>query len=241
MSVFLSNLLTFFQTYGYPALWVSVFIAAVGVPLPIALALLAAGAFAALGDFNIFILALLTITASVCGDNVGYLIGRKWGSKALDWFECSRLGARVLPPYGILRSRLYFQRRGGWAIFLSRFLVAALGGVINLISGSELYPYRSFLTLDFAGETVGAVMPLALGFAFGASWEAVGDILGTLSLFFIALLIAIILFVRLLRYLRSSSQTARASENEKTEAQRIQGIAPLIDPPAPSSGPLSRS
>ena len=33
MSVFLADLLTFFQTYGYPALWVSVFIAAVGAPL----------------------------------------------------------------------------------------------------------------------------------------------------------------------------------------------------------------
>lgn len=241
MSVFLSDLLTFFQTYGYPALWVSVFIAAVGAPLPISLALLAAGAFAALGDFNIFILAFLSITASVCGDNVGYLIGRKWGSKALDWFERSHFGARVLPPRAIVRSRLYFQRRGGWAIFLSRFLVAALGGVINLISGSEFYPYRSFLTFDFAGEAVGAVVPLALGFAFGASWEAVGDILGTLSLFFIALLIAIVLFARLLRYLRRSSRAAQARKNAKAEAQSIQGIAPLIDPPAPSSGPLSPS
>ncbi len=240
MSVFLSDLLTFFQTYGYPALWVSVFIAAVGIPLPIALALLAAGAFAALGDFNVYILTLITISASVCGDNVGYLIGRKWGSKALDWFERSRFGARVLPPRAIARSRLYFQRRGGWAIFLSRFLVAALGGVINLISGSEFYPYRSFLTFDFAGETVGAVIPLALGFAYGASWEAVGDILGTLSLFFIALLIAIVLFVRLLRYLRSTNQKARASENKKAEAPSIPGMAPLIDPPAPSSDRLSR-
>src|SRR5205085_10061731 len=94
MSVFLSNLLNFFLTYGYLALWVSVFIGSVGAPLPIGLALLALGAFAALGDFSIFILALITITASVCGNNVGYLIGRKWGSKALDWFERSRFGAR---------------------------------------------------------------------------------------------------------------------------------------------------
>jgi len=47
MSVFLSSLLSILQAYGYPALWVSIFIAAVGLPLPIALVLLAAGAFMA--------------------------------------------------------------------------------------------------------------------------------------------------------------------------------------------------
>ncbi len=36
--------------YGYPVLWLSVFIAAVGVPLPIGLLLLAVGAFAGYGD-----------------------------------------------------------------------------------------------------------------------------------------------------------------------------------------------
>ena len=42
MRVFLTSLLNMVQDYGYPALWVSVFIAAVGLPLPIALVLLAA-------------------------------------------------------------------------------------------------------------------------------------------------------------------------------------------------------
>lgn len=242
MSVFLTDLLVFFQTYGYPALWVSVFAAAVGAPLPIALALLATGAFAALGDFNIFVLGIIAVTASVAGDNLGYLIGRKWGSKALIWLEGSRLGRRVLPPRAVARSRVYFNQRGGWAVFLSRFLVAALGGIINLLAGSELYPYRSFLACDLAGETVGALVPLALGFAFGTSWEAVGDILGGLSFFFLALFIAGLLFVRLLRYLRGTKQAMQAEAGQKGETQSVtMGVAPMIDPHAPSSGPLPLS
>ncbi|HEV2581135.1 MAG TPA: VTT domain-containing protein [Ktedonobacteraceae bacterium] len=236
MSVFLTDLLTFFQTYGYPALWVSVFIAAVGAPLPIGLVLLAAGAFAALGDFNVFLLALITVTASVAGDNVGYLVGKKWGSHALDWLDRSRFGSRMLPPRAIERSRAYFKHRGGWAVFLSRFLVSALGGIINLLAGSELFPYRAFLACDLAGETVGAIMSLALGFAFGASWEAVGDIVGSLSLFFVAMLVAALLCVRLLRYLSNSKQAS-----QKIEIQSIPGLTPIIDPPAPSSGPLTLS
>jgi membrane-associated protein len=53
MNSFLPILITWLQQYGYPALWLAVFISAIGTPLPVSFILLAAGAFAALGDFNI--------------------------------------------------------------------------------------------------------------------------------------------------------------------------------------------
>ena len=228
MSVFLTALLNIIQDYGYPALWVSIFIAAVGLPLPIALMLLAAGAFAALGDFNIVLLTLVSTSAFVAGDNLGYAIGRLWGSKGAEWLEHSKLGKRFLKPDSVARSRLYFKKRGGWAIFFSRFLVTALGGVINLLAGTELYPYRYFLLIDIAGEALGALIPLLLGFAFGASWEAVGDILGTFSLLVLGLLIVIYLFICLLRYARGE-QKARA--NAAYKAAMIE--ASLQSPEAP--------
>lgn len=251
MSVFLNAILTFFLNYGYPALWVSIFIAAAGVPLPVALVLLAAGAFAALGDFNVFLLALVSITASVAGDTVGYLVGRKWGSRALDWLSRSRLGTRLFSPRAIVRSREQFNRRGGWAVFLTRFLIAALGGITNLLAGSELFPFRTFLACDIPGEVIGAVLPLSLGYAFGTSWEDVGNILSQFSLLFLALLVAILLFVRLLRYSRSIKRMQAARNVVATKSSHVSAsptlhaphsphpsISPMIDPPAPSSGPL---
>ena len=234
MSVFLTSLLNTGQLYGYPALWLSIFIAAVGVPLPIALVLLAAGAFAALGDFNLVLLTLISISASVAGDNLGYLVGRLWGSKAVNWLEHSHWGRRILKPDSVARSRLYFKKRGGWAVFLSRFLIAALGGIINLLAGTELYPYRYFLLFDIAGEALGALIPLLLGFAFGASWEAVGDVIGTFSLLILGLLIVIYLFIRLLRYAHGVRK-ARKSSLAKTSTSKL-GIVPvpITEPPAQS-------
>jgi membrane-associated protein len=228
MSVFLSSLLGVLQTYGYPALWVSIFIAAIGLPLPVSLVLLAAGAFAALGDFNVIALALISISASVAGDSLGYLIGRLWGSKVADWLEHSKLGGRFLKPDSVARSRLYFKKRGGWAIFFTRFLVAALGGIVNLLAGAELYPYPHFLFFDISGEALGALIPLALGFAFGASWDAVGDILGTSSLLVLGLLLVIYLFVRLLRYARRVQKTRAAAAYKASMLE-----APLQSPEAP--------
>src|SRR5579864_7284186 len=45
MSSLLPPLLHWLHEYGYPVLWLTVLIAAVGVPLPIGLVLLAVGAF----------------------------------------------------------------------------------------------------------------------------------------------------------------------------------------------------
>ena len=220
MSSLLSLLLTFLQNYGYLALWITVYVAAVGIPIPVTLLLLAAGAFAALGDFNIVVLFIISFSALVCGDNTGYWIGRIWGSKVLNWIEHSKRWNRLIPPQRIAQSRQYFRHRGGWAIFLSRFLFSAFGGIINLLSGSELYPYRYFFFLDSSGEALGAIIPLSLGYVFGASWEAVGDVLGYSSFLILSLLIVILLVSRLIRNARILKQAyaTNISQTEGTES-----------------------
>lgn len=217
MNSSLVYLLNWLQEFGYPALWLTVCVASAGVPLPIALVLLAAGAFASLGDFNIFFLALTGLSAAVCGDSVGYLIGRLWGTKVLDWLVQSRF-RRFVSPQRVARSRTYFQRRGGWAIFLSRFLFSALGGVINLLAGADPYPYRSFLLCDIAGETLGTVIPLGLGFFVGASWEAMGSLLGGISALLFALLVVVILVYSLVKTLSRTTRRRAEQDNHAVEA-----------------------
>ncbi len=205
MSVFLTPLLAFLQAYGYPVLWLSMFIASVGAPLPITLVLLAAGAFSAQGDFNVVTLLIVSLTASIAGDCVGYLIGRLWGGPALEWLARSRLGRRLVTPRALERSRNYFQRHGGWAIILTRVLLSALGSVTNLVAGAEVYPFSAFLLYDAVGEAIGVVMLLMAGFVVGASWEAVGDLIGAISLFALGLLGVIVIAWRFIRSLRGKS------------------------------------
>jgi membrane-associated protein len=207
LSTILPVLLSGLQEYGYPVLWLSVFFASVGVPLPIGLMLLAAGAFAALGDFDIALLAVMALSASISGDSVGYLIGRRLGHKVLLW-----LAGRLLSAERIKRSQQYFKRRGAWAIFFSRFLFSALGGVVNLLAGTEEYPYRRFLLYDATGEMIGVLLPLSLGYAFGVSWEAVGDILAAASLFALGLFFTTYLTIRLIKMIRQRTSTHLAKE-----------------------------
>jgi membrane-associated protein len=200
MSSLLSILLHGLHQYGYPILWLIIFMAAVGLPLPASLVLLAAGAFAAHGYFNIALLIGITITASSCGDNVGYFIGRRWGRKTLDWLGQPRR-LQFISPRTITRSRHYFKCKGGWAIFFSRFLFSALGGVMNLLAGAECYPYRRFLLYDVTGETLGAVILLSLGYAFAACLKAGGNLLSIFSVFASLLFLATLLIRRIVRRL----------------------------------------
>jgi membrane-associated protein len=234
VSPLLPYLINWLQDFGYPVLWVVVFVAAIGVPLPISLVLLAAGAFASLGDFNIVWLIIVALSALVCGDNAGYWIGRWWGTKVLDWLQQSRLH-RFVSPARVARSRAYFQRRGGWAIFLSRFLFSALGGVINLLAGTDPYPYRGFLFCDVCGEVLGAVIPLGLGFLFGASWDAIGVLLSGISALLLGLLAVVLLAYWLLKTL-PKAKAATASERAKEANQLAKVIPTVVDQPATNQG-----
>jgi len=63
---------------------------------------------------------------------------------------------------------------------------------------------------------LGAIIPLSLGYVFGASWEAVGDVLGYSSFLILSLLIVIVLALRLIKNARLLKQ-ARATNIREVE------------------------
>ncbi len=230
MDTLLPVIIGWLQAYGYPALWLCIFIAAIGAPLPISLVLLAMGAFAALGDFNIVVVALSAISAAVCGDSTGYWLGRVLGDPILARLK-NQKRLRFISPKVIERSQIYFQKHGSWAIFLSRCLVPALGGTINLLAGIERYPYRRFLIYDITGESISALLPLTLGYIFGASWDAISGILSCVSIAVIAISVTVYLatlFVRTIHKMRVSGQNGKEKKSEDERA--IAGVTNLMLP-----------
>jgi membrane-associated protein len=163
--------------------------------------LLATGAFAALGDFNITSLLLTATSASVVGDAIGYWIGRKAGPPILSWLSTQKV-LRFIKAQTVKRAEEHFRRRAGLAVFASRCLIPSLGGVINILAGAERYTFRNFLILDICGEAMSAALPLLLGFAFGASWEAIGKLMTQISTLILILSITIYLTILLIRTVR---------------------------------------
>ena len=119
--------------------------------------------------------------------------------------------------------------------------LSSVGGVVNLLAGADPFPYRYFLPCDIFGEILSALIPLSLGYAFGASWEAVGDVLGSFSVFALALLVAIVLAFYLLGAVRRSKSEAVGEAGESAAVQTRSIGAPVAESPTRRSGDLPLS
>jgi membrane-associated protein len=213
--------------YGYPALWIIIFIAAVGAPISGNLLLYAAGAFAAFGDFNVFIIFFVAVSAAVLGDNLGYFIGWKMGPPLLLWFEQQK-HFRFISAQSMVRGRVFFRRRAAWAIFLTRFLILVLGGPVNWLAGVERYSYRRFLFWDVSGQILGAIIPLAISYTFAASWNEAESTFGAISGLLLAFLAVVVVFIWFLRKVRSPKEKQVEAEKEALQPATKPTILILI-------------
>src|SRR5688500_5296540 len=78
--------------------------------------LFAAGAFAALGSFEIVPLMLLLIAAAIAGDTVNYWIGARIGPRAFSG------NVRFLKQEYLVRTTAFYEKHGGKTIVLARFI-----------------------------------------------------------------------------------------------------------------------
>lgn len=195
------QLLAVVSTYGLPALFAVIAIAAVGVPLPVTLALVAAGSFVELGEMRLWQVIIVGSSAAVLGDQVGFLIGRWGGSRIETRLRKTKSGADK-----IARARAFAERWGGAGIFLSRWLVTPLGPWLNLTSGMTDYSWRRFFVWDVLGETLWVVLYVLLGKFFSGRVQALVDVLGSLAWVLVGIVLAAMLFWWIVRSLQDSQR-----------------------------------
>jgi membrane protein DedA with SNARE-associated domain len=111
------------------------------------------------------------VAAAIAGDSVGYLIGRRYGSRLLNTRPLRRRRQRLAAARSMLR------RRGGPAVFLGRF-VAFLRAVVPFLAGSSSLPYRTFLAYDAAGGLGWGIGSVLLGYLAGNSYAAIEKTFG---------------------------------------------------------------
>jgi membrane-associated protein len=168
----LDDALSALQGYGAPALALVIFLGCLGLPLPSAMLLLAAGAFARTGLLRVELGAPLALLAAVTGDSCSYLMGRR--SEGV-------VARRLQGSLSWSRAQHAFERWGFWAVPLTRFLLTPLALPTNLIAGGERFPFRRFVGLCLAGDAVWVLLFGGLGYLFAGSWRTVGAFAGDLS------------------------------------------------------------
>ena len=186
--------------YGLPVLFGVILICSAGIPFPVSLVLVAAGAFAQQGEMKLWQVIAVSIVAAVLGDHIGYGLSRWRGRRFI-----IRISRRLGGEARIKQAEALTKRWSGAGIFLSRWLVTALGPWVNVTSGIAAYPWQRFFFWDVLGEVLWVVLYVILGYIFSDRVQAIAEILGNLAWVVAGFIVAIILGWKLVRYVRSDS------------------------------------
>ena len=159
--------------HGAGLLFAVCLLEALGLPVPAAIALLTAGALAALGKIAIGTAIVAAVAAFLLGDIAYFLLGRKTGWWLLG-ILC-RISAN--PDSCILTSAEAFYRRGRLVLLFAKF-IPGLNTMAPPLAGSMRMPLAQFLALDFAGAFVYVCTYIGIGFAFRDLLGALLDTMG---------------------------------------------------------------
>ncbi len=122
--------------------------------------LFAAGAFAAIGLLNPWLLFVLLVLAGILGDGVNYWIGRKFGLKGF-----SDTG-RFLNTRYIEKTNAYYAKHGPATIVIARFL-PIVRTFAPFVAGMGHMEYRRFTTYNVTGALLWVGSCGLAGYLFG--------------------------------------------------------------------------
>jgi membrane protein DedA with SNARE-associated domain len=142
----MESLLAGLAEHGYGILFAAVFLAAIGLPVPAALALLLAGGASARGSLDTGIALSSALGAMILGDTLMFLMGRYTG-----WWLLALLCRLSLNSEScILRSAESFYRRGRTLLVFAKF-IPGINAMAPPLAGSMNMRLGQFLGLDFLG------------------------------------------------------------------------------------------
>ena len=158
--------------------------------------LFAAGAMAATGVFNIWVLVPLLMVAAVLGDAVNYAVGDAVGPRVFTSVDRTSFWQRALNRDHLFKAHAFFEKYGGKAIILGRF-VPIVRTFVPFVAGAGTMTYSTFALYNVTGGVIWVAICTLAGYAFG-NVPIVRDnfTLVALGIVFVSLLPIVVEFLR---------------------------------------------
>jgi membrane-associated protein len=128
--------------------------------------LFAAGALGATGALNVWLAAALLLVAAITGDAVNYAVGRSVGHRVIELARTNPRWGRWINPAYIARAHEFFERRGGKAIVLGRF-VPIVRTFVPFVAGAAEMSYSAFAFYNVTGAIAWVGICVGAGYVFG--------------------------------------------------------------------------
>ncbi len=145
-------------------------------------------------------LVVAIVAGSLAGESIGFALGRYFGPK----IRASRLGQRV-GYENWMRAENYLDRRGGIAVFVSRFL-PVFHSLIPLTVGMSTMRYRKFLYWTLPACLIWAATYASVGWAAAGTYRELSGTLHGAGYVFVGIIAGFLVVVFLVRMLLARNQ-----------------------------------
>lgn len=147
-------------------------------------------------------LVLVVIAGSLGGESVGFALGRFFGPR----IRVSRLGRKV-GYENWMRAENYLDRRGGIAVFISRFL-PIFHSLIPITVGMSTMRFRKFFWWTLPACVIWSVAYSSIGWAAAGTYRELSGQLQSAGLIFAGILIVFAIVVLVSKHLLWRSERA---------------------------------
>ncbi|GAB6856168.1 DedA family protein [Microbacterium xylanilyticum] len=155
---------------------------------------------------------LVGIPAAVLGDQVGYVLGKRYGRRLF------RDDARVLRTSRLVETERFFERYGPLSLVLGRF-VPIVRTYVPLVAGTARLPYRRFLPWNAIGAVAWVCGMTAIGLLLGG----IPGVVDNIDLLMIAIVVVSVVPVAIggvrgmLRARRQREDAAQVSRQDRVQ------------------------
>ena len=150
--------------WTYPFLFLFALLDSIIPLVPSETAVIAAGVVSSTGGLNVIVVILVAAAGAVCGDNIGYLIGRR----AQPWVERRFSGPKAQRRLDWAATQL--ARRGTGLIIVARFIP---GGrtVVTVTAGMTAMNHAKFFLATVVAGLIWGTYAAMLGYLGGQAFE----------------------------------------------------------------------
>jgi len=180
----LQETVQFLRQHGYVLLFWWVLAEQLGLPVPSAPLMAAAGALAGAGDLSLGLSLLIAAIASLFGDSTWYYFGRVRGGRVLGLL--CRLSME--PDSCVRRTENVFERHGPRSLLVAKF-IPGFSTVAPPMAGITDMPWWRFLLFDGAGSLLWASSFMLTGYIFSGELEKLGVVVAHLGHGFMVLVL----------------------------------------------------
>ena len=109
---------------------------------------------------------VLVVVAAIAGDAVNYSIGRSAGARIIHLAKTDPRWGRWINPAYVARAHEFFERHGGKAIVLGRFM-PIVRTFVPFVAGVAEMSYPAFALYNITGGIVWVGFCIGAGYVFG--------------------------------------------------------------------------